>query len=120
MAGEQGTAKLWSVKTAKESRPPEVHQLSPGTRPASGLACSRSPPCKTGPARGGVSPTGCPRQSCEAGKATQESEPCRVMLCKTSLHRFHCARALSLPGNGTNGLASTGTESDSHEALLSI
>lgn len=120
MAGEQGTAKVWSVKTAKESRPPEVHQLSPGTRPASGLACSRSPPCKTGPARGGVSPMGCPRQSCEAGKATQESEPCRVMLCKTSLHRFHCALALSLPENRTNGLASMGTESDSHEALLSI
>ena len=82
MGGEQGTAKVWSVRASQKSRPPEVHQLSPETCLAVGLTPSRRLPCKTGPAREAVSPTGCPELSYEAGKAAQELELCRVMLCK--------------------------------------
>eukprot|EP00076_Gallus_gallus_P037161 XP_025002699.1 uncharacterized protein LOC101750591 isoform X1 [Gallus gallus] len=103
VAGEQGTIKAIYLKTSNKSRPPEIRWLSPGTCPATGLSHSGRPLSNTGCATGSVSPTGCPEQSCEAGNAPHQSEPCRVILCKTSLPPFHCAHALSLPGNGTSG-----------------
>ena len=67
-----------------------------------------------------MSPTACPELSCEAGKAAQESEPCRVMLCKTSLHLLSLCSCRVISRERDKRPQLPREQSDFHKALLSI
>lgn len=100
--GEQGTTPALAKKACSLNPKPSAGKeasagpksssaSSPGTRQAAGRKPSSSPQHNTGPARGFLSPTCRPEQSCEAGVLPEEAKPSRTLLGPPGPHLLHCA-----------------------------